>query len=391
MQTDQSGPAHHWPAKVEAPSDTLYPAQSVLLVIGQTYKDHLCYNLGTMELSKILIVHTGGGLGDVLVSTPVIEALHLNFPQAQIDFLARQSTAAAVRHNPWITDVYTIDKPKLNISEIFAWSRKLREQHYDCALILWSTASLAFTLYLARIPVRVGQDSRFFYSWSYTHRVRIRSEHGDTKSHWSEVMLDFVRSLNIPVQPCQPRFFVTDEAKLKAQELLKELPVGHGFSVRLEGRGRDFLKNLSKNLSAQTEGSPIVGFHVGKGVDYSKVKWPVEHFACWAKALEEKRQARLVFTGSAQERPTVEAIIAQAQLSSCLNLAGQTDVDTMAGFWTRTLGGCLRHPYPGYIRSQGRFSRALASPGSAHRRAPSHPMEMFAHMLQTEMSRFCLL
>lgn len=253
-------------------------------------------------MQKILIVHTGGGLGDVLLSTPVIEALKFNYPEAQIDFLARFSTAAAVKSNPFVNAVYTVDRAKLSWSEIFSWSGKIAKQRYDAALILWSNTSLALMLYLAHIPIRVGQDSRFSYSWTYTHKVRIRSEHGDEQSHWSDIMLDFVRVLHLPVPPFKPRFIISDSAIGKAKQLMQTLPQNSG---------------------------PTIGLHPSKGIGNVDKRWPTSVFANWLNVLYNQLQARLVVTGGPQEVNLTTQIIKEAQVP-CLNLAGQTDTEVLA-------------------------------------------------------------
>lgn len=253
-------------------------------------------------MQKILIVHTGGGLGDVLLSTPVIEALKFNYPEAKIDFLARSSTAAAIKNNPFIHSVYTINKARLSWSEVFSWSRRIAGQKYDAALILWSNTTLALMLYLANIPIRVGQDSRFSYSWTYTHKVRIRSEHGDDQSHWSDIMLDFVRALRLPVPPFKPRFVISDQAVGQAQQLMQALPQNSG---------------------------PVIGLHPSKGISNVDKRWPTSVFANWLNALYHQLQARLVVTGGPQELEITKRIIEEAKVP-CLNLAGKTDTEVLA-------------------------------------------------------------
>lgn len=253
-------------------------------------------------MEKILIVHTGGGLGDILLSTPLIEALHDAFPQAEIDFLARTSTAPAVRNHPLLHKVITIDKAKPSWSELPKWIGRLKKEKYTIALSLWSSSQLAFMLYGAGIPRRVGQDSRLMYSWTYTHKVRIRSEHGDTDTHWSDIILDYARALGLDVPKYKPKFVIPDEARKKADELLRELPDLPG---------------------------PVVGMHPSKGISDPERRWPFGVFADWAKALVNERQARLIITGGPQEAGMVSGLIEMANVP-CLNLAGKTDTDVLA-------------------------------------------------------------
>ena len=253
-------------------------------------------------MKKILIVHTGGGLGDVLLSTPVIEALAAVFPQARIDFLARKSTAAAIRSHPRLQQIMTLDAPEPGWSKLFGWVRRLRREKYDIALVLWSKTQLAFMLWLAGIPIRVGQDSRFSYSWTYTHKVSVRSEHGDVTSHWTQILLDFVRILNPSFPATRPTFIIPEAAREKAEQLLQGLPDLPG---------------------------PIIGFHPCKDIKDPLKRWPIDVFAKWVKMLVEQRQARVVITGGPAEIPLAEKLIELSQVP-CLNLAGKTDIDTLA-------------------------------------------------------------
>ena len=253
-------------------------------------------------MQKILIVHTGGGLGDLLLSTPVIETLAYNFPQAKIDFLAKKSTSPAVKNHPLLNKIITLENSEPTWKEIFDLSKKLRQEEYDASLVLWSKTKIAFMLLLAGIPVRIGQDSRLSYSWTYTHKVKVRSEHGDTQTPWGEILLDYVRILNLKIPDYTYKFVIPQEAQIKADKLLKDLP----------------------HLSG-----PIVGIHPSKGIADPDRRWPVDIFAQYAKILVEKLQARLIITGGPQEKDMISKLIELSGVPS-LNLAGKTGVDTLA-------------------------------------------------------------
>lgn len=255
-------------------------------------------------MQHILLVHTGGGLGDVLLSTPLISALKQQFPQADIDYLARSATACAIRNHPELHEVLTLDRAAPSWQELLPLSRRLQEKHYDAALVLWSRTNLALMLRLAGIPIRVGQDSRLSYSWTYTHKVKVRSEHGDEQTHWSEILLDYGRSLGFAGPSPAPLFVVPETAKQKAAALLQELPDSAG-------------------------NGPLIGLHSGKGMALSPSNWPTTAFAEWAKQLHEQLGARLILTGGPAEQAIVNDV-AQKCAFPLLNLAGRTDIDTLA-------------------------------------------------------------
>jgi heptosyltransferase-1 len=252
-------------------------------------------------MKKILIVHTAGGLGDVLLSTCVIHALAQAYPDAQIDFMCLTKNAPILEAHPRLTGIHRIDRkaPRAG-TEWIGWVTRLRKERYDAALVLWSVTGLAWMLLAAGIPIRVGQDSRLMYSFTYTHQVRIRSEHGDSDSHWTDILLDYVRALGIEVGPAQIFLAASAPARARAQMLLQPL----------EG-----LK---------------VGFHSTKGLQMKTGRWPTAAFASWARAVHDQLGATLIFTGTPADREIVDCIVSQAKIERYLNLCGETDLHTLA-------------------------------------------------------------
>ncbi|MBN9418749.1 MAG: glycosyltransferase family 9 protein [Candidatus Eremiobacteraeota bacterium] len=254
-------------------------------------------------LRKFLVIHTAGGIGDVLLSTAVVHALHQAYPGSQVDFLCQSRTAAALQDNPEIQELYQWpDRRPHSLGELWHWAKLLRAKRYDASLVLWSNTQVAWLTFLAGIPVRVGQDSRLAYSFLYTHRVRVRSEHGDEETHWSEILLDFVRALGPTPGPPRVRLEISADDRQRAERLLEPL-AGSG---------------------------PLIGFHPFKGPPVPLDRWPLPVFAGWLQALRQQLNARIVVTGSPGEKPYADQIVALAGAEKVLNLAGKTDLATLA-------------------------------------------------------------
>jgi ADP-heptose:LPS heptosyltransferase len=252
-------------------------------------------------LHKVLVVHTGGGIGDVLLSTAVVHALSEG--GSRVDFLCQRSTAAALHGHPQIDQLWQWPaKGPGGILPWLSWARRLRRENYAAALVLWSTTATAWLTWMAGIPRRVGQDSRLSYSFLYTHKVRLRSEHGDRHSHWSDILLDWVRALGISPGPPQVRLTLDDVAQQRADRLLAGLP----------GEG------------------PLLAVHPFKGPPVSLQRWPLEVFAAWIRALHDRLGARLIVTGSPNESRWAERIVEMAGVDRILNVAGKTDLATLA-------------------------------------------------------------
>lgn len=250
---------------------------------------------------KFLVVHTGGGIGDVLLSTGVVGALHEAYPKCRVDFLCQKRTAPALAGQPGIDRLWELPgRGPQGLSSMLQWVRRLRAERYDCALVLWSNTAIAWLCWLAGIPRRVGQDSRLSYSFLYTHKVRVRSEHGDTHSHWSDILLDYVRALG--VKPGAPRIGlpIPPEAEQRARVLLSECP-GNG---------------------------PLIGVHPFKGPPVQLERWPLDVFAEWVRCLAQG--GRVVVTGSPGEARAAEEIVRRAGSPNVLCVAGRTDLPTLA-------------------------------------------------------------
>jgi ADP-heptose:LPS heptosyltransferase len=254
-------------------------------------------------VKKALIVHTGGGLGDVLLSGPVVDTM----AEAgyQVDFLARAGTSAAIAPHPNLKNLLVIEgKDPSGPIEMSRWARLLKKQNYGVSLLLWSTSRWAWTLYSAGIPKRVGQDSRLLYSFLFTHKVRIRSEHGDQTSHWTDILLDYPRELGLTPGEVKPTFPVTESGLAQAQHVIDTFDFG-------------------------SQDGPLIGFHSGKGLPLSAERWPAAHFGLLARTLQHELKARLVLTGGPNEVDIVNQV-GKSLEHPFLNLAGQTSVEELA-------------------------------------------------------------
>ncbi len=79
---------------------------------------------------NILIIRLSS-LGDVLLTTPVVRSLKKKFPSAEIDFLVKPQYKEALKHNPYLRNIFEY-VPK-NLKEII---KTLRNNKYDFVLDL---------------------------------------------------------------------------------------------------------------------------------------------------------------------------------------------------------------------------------------------------------------
>jgi heptosyltransferase-1 len=115
---------------------------------------------------KILIVNPFG-LGDVLFSMPLVEALKKSLPDSKIYFLCNERTDALVAMNPAIEKhfVFNRDYWRAQFSNPFAflrlfssWLGELKKERFDLAFDLSLGRDYSFFLMLIGVKERIGLD-----------------------------------------------------------------------------------------------------------------------------------------------------------------------------------------------------------------------------------------
>ena len=92
---------------------------------------------------KILLVRNDN-IGDLICTTPAIEALRKAHPHAQIDIVVNSLNACVVRGNPFLNKIYIYTKPK-HVKGAAAkvrafWGKckillQIRRERYDATVI----------------------------------------------------------------------------------------------------------------------------------------------------------------------------------------------------------------------------------------------------------------
>jgi len=85
-------------------------------------------------MQKILIIQTAF-IGDVILATPLIETLRLQFPNSKIDFLVKNGNQNLLINHPNLNIVLAFDKSK-KIKSLLALLKEIRKEKYDLAINL---------------------------------------------------------------------------------------------------------------------------------------------------------------------------------------------------------------------------------------------------------------
>jgi heptosyltransferase-2 len=117
-------------------------------------------------------------MGDVLLTTPVLRMIKKRFPQAQLDFLVKESYIALLENNPHIDSLFSL-KSKACIGEMGQIIANLRGQRYDLIVDLQSNIrSILISLFCRaqyKVRVRLNRFRRLLlvrFKWETVRTVK---------------------------------------------------------------------------------------------------------------------------------------------------------------------------------------------------------------------------
>ncbi len=254
-----------------------------------------------MPYSRILI-RGANWVGDAVMSIPALRAVREGHPGARIDILAL----------PWVADLYAreslcdeilpyrVPRGARGFGEKLALAAELRRCGYDCGVLLPNSFDAALTVWLARIPERIGyaRDGR---GWLLT-RALPPPRKGEIPPHESYYYLELLRRAG----------------------WIDRLP--EAIVIRLEGR-EDAARRGGEHFAAAGIAGTVIG--VSPGAAYGTAKrWLPERFVEAARRVALDLDAAVVLFGSSGERELCEVVRRglEGTVRAVHNFAGETSL-----------------------------------------------------------------
>ncbi|MCU5773531.1 putative lipopolysaccharide heptosyltransferase III [Erwiniaceae bacterium BAC15a-03b] len=167
--------------------------------------------------------------GDMLLTTPVINALHQRYPQAIIDVLLYAETRPILQAHPAIGEIHAIDR---NWKKLGGWQRfkhemavatHLRSRHYDVVINLADQWLSAIITRLSGASVRIGFDfeKRRNPLWQFCHNYLVPTDNHH-QLHTAEQNLSALQPLNIPVAGVHASMHYSDSDWQHTKHLLAQ-------------------------------------------------------------------------------------------------------------------------------------------------------------------------
>jgi ADP-heptose:LPS heptosyltransferase len=232
-------------------------------------------------------------LGDLLCTTPALRAIRCRFPAAEITFIGR----------PWAEDfvarLSTVDRflpfpgfPGIAESPPGAGLTVPRWPRFDLVIQMHGSGEVS-NGFVAALDAR--------------HSVGF----GPLGERRLTTALNWVESEPEPLR------------WLRLAEAVGAAPAG--LHVEFPAIPTELVRAAA--LLGSPDGRPVIGLHVGAS-DPSR-RWPANSFARLGDRLAERHQARIVLTGSEQER-SLAASVRRMMSADAIDLAGMTDLGELA-------------------------------------------------------------
>lgn len=232
-------------------------------------------------------------LGDLLCTTPALRAIRGRFPAAEITFIGRTWAEAVVPR------LSTVDR-----FLSFPGFPGIAESPCDAAQVVshWPRFDLAIQMHGSG-----AVSNGFVAALAATHSVGF----GPPGERRLTTALSWVESEPEPLRWLR----LADAVGAAPAGLHIELPVTPAERTK------------AATLIGPPDGRLVIGLHAGAS-DPSR-RWPADSFASLGDRLAERHQARIVLTGSDQER-SLTASVRRTMNAPAIDLAGMTDLGELA-------------------------------------------------------------
>lgn len=252
---------------------------------------------------RILVIRLDR-IGDVVLSTPVLQALRTAYPHAYIAMMVRPACHELLEGNPFLNEIIIYEKEGHHRSAMHTiqFARALRRYEFDTALILHPSNRSHWIPFLAGIPIRIGYNRKC--GWLLTHRVPHHKQEGS--QHEATYTLELLRGVGITPGVPQPFVGVQSEAAQRVEKLLSAASI----------QPTDRLVAIHPSASCISK------------------RWMPDRFAQVGDRLVAAHGVRLCLVAGEADVETAHRVT-QLMQQPVLNLAGRLSLSELAAFLAR--------------------------------------------------------
>lgn len=280
------------------------------------------------EPKKILIVQLDH-LGDAVLTTGMFPLLRERYPHARIDLLVAEWNKEPFHNNPYVNTIHISRHNWLNrriscrlfLSEALRLGLEIKRYQYDLAIDVRGDVLVAFLLWMARIPRRLGWGvggGSFLFTDCPTW-IAQRPE--------IETRRALLEPLGIQREASVlPQLFPTDQQKRLVTNLLSSKKGTKNTSDEKHVLNRLPSKRRSRSTSEKAIATIVL--HVSAGTEAKR--WRASHQRELVRQICQRGDVQVVLVGGRSDCALGRRISAGFPISQVLDLTGQLSVLELA-------------------------------------------------------------
>jgi heptosyltransferase-1 len=246
--------------------------------------------IDTSTIKKVLLIRLRR-IGDVVMTTPAITALHEGFPSARISYVVEMPFRDLIEGNPYVDRTIVLPRP-LGVKHFLKTVRRIRKERFDAAIDFHGGPTASLLTLFSGAKKKIGYRIKYK---SLVYDIRLPRGFQTHHIHSVENHINLVRALGITV-PASPPLLLPESTEMEKQKI-------HDF--------------FSDN---DLEGSKVVVIHVGAGNAFRE--WGVDRWAKFISQILKKRKAKIILIGAPSDIG-VAAHILDKHPTSVVSLVGK--------------------------------------------------------------------
>lgn len=132
-------------------------------------------------MKRILLIQTAS-IGDVILSTPLLEKLNDIYPDSKIDLLIKKGNESLFIFHPFLNKLLIWDKKNNKYINLLLLLKSIRVEKYELVINMQRFASTGFLTAFSGAPERIGFDKNPF-SFKFTEKVKHIINKNDNDLH----------------------------------------------------------------------------------------------------------------------------------------------------------------------------------------------------------------
>ncbi|MCX6229966.1 MAG: glycosyltransferase family 9 protein [Bacteroidetes bacterium] len=206
-------------------------------------------------MRKILVIQTAS-IGDVILTTPLLEKLRYLYPDAEIDFLLKKGNESLFNSHPYLHYIYIWNKETNKYGNLLQILKTIRNKKYDLVVNVQRFATSGIITAFSKAKTTVGFDKNPF-SVFFSKRIKHKIGKGIHEVERNMELLAFLpsnRKFDVRLYPSDENF--ASVAQYKSHIYICIAPASLWETKQFpKNKWIEFIKSLDGELSIYLLGS----------------------------------------------------------------------------------------------------------------------------------------